>query len=206
MVARKANTSTRKKAPAKAKAQAVEAKLIAAMFALSASDQWMSLTLETIARKARVKSQDIPQRLRDRVDVVALWAEGIGHRIAGADTDKSIPLHDRLFEGVMAVLEAASDVRAGLGGIAAAVMQNPLAGIELVGAAAHLGRAAARHAGLDVSGIGGQASAVALGLLIARLLPVYAADEPGLGRTMALTDQNLSAALGLLNLVPRVFG
>ncbi|HRK71231.1 MAG TPA: hypothetical protein PLA85_06570, partial [Micropepsaceae bacterium] len=78
--------------------------------------------------------------------------------------------------------------------------------VELLMPLSHLGRAAARRAGLDAASLTGQAAGLGLALLIARLMPVFADDEPGLGKTMALLDRNLSTALSLLSLVPRVFG
>lgn len=200
--------AARKPVKAKAKPQrgALENKLIAAMFALAEEGQWSELTLDAIARKAKVKSADIPPRLRDRGDVVLIWAEKLAAGFQAHGHGDSAPLQDRLFDGVMEVLEAMAPARAGLAAIAAAVMRQPVQAVELLMPLSHLGRAAARRAGLDAASLTGQAAGLGLALLIARLMPVFADDEPGLGKTMALLDRNLSTALSLLSLVPRVFG
>lgn len=200
--------AARKPARAKAKPErrAIEEKLIAAMFALARAGQWPELTLDAIARKAKVKASDIPPRLRDRGDVVLIWAERLAGGFSAHESGGDTPLQDRLFDGVMEVLEAMAPVRDGLAAIAASVMRQPVSAVELMMPLSHLGRAAARRAGLDPASLTGQAAGLALALLIARLMPVYGEDEPGLGKTMALLDRNLSTALSLLSLVPRVFG
>ncbi|GEM_PF-6983045 len=196
--------------PVKAKAKpargALENKLIAAMFALAEEGQWSELTLDAIARKAKVKSAAIPPRLRDRGDVVLIWAEKLAAGFQAQGHGDSAPLQDRVFDGVMEVLEAMAPARAGLAAITASVMRQPVQAVELLMPLSHLGRAAARRAGLDAASLTGQAAGLGLALLIARLMPVFAEDEPGLGKTMALLDRNLSTALSLLSLVPRVFG
>lgn len=196
--------------PAKTKAgperNAIEGKLVTAMFALARAGQWPELTLEAIARKAKVKSANIPPRLRDRGDIVMIWAEKLAGGFQARDSGGDAPLQDRLFDGVMEVLEAMVPVRDGLAAIAASVMRQPVSAVELLMPLSHLGRAAARRAGLDPASLTGQAAGLGLALLIARLMPVFGDDEPGLGKTMALLDRNLSTALSLLSLVPRVFG
>lgn len=204
-MAGRSSSKVKPKTRSRAAIGVVEDKLVRAMFELAAEGQWPELTLANIARRAKVKAADVPARLRDRGDVVLVWAERVAATFPFRE-GRDAPLQDRLFDGVMEVLEAVAPMRAGLAAITTAVMHQPVSGVELLMPLTHLGWAAARLAGLDQASLSGQAAGLGLALLIGRLMPVFAEDEPGLGKTMALLDRNLSTALSLLNFLPRVFG
>ena len=161
-----------------------------AALTLAADRPWPEVTLRDIARAADLTFAElyvaadgkhgVLDALARRHDRAALdAAEGLG-----ADDD----VHDRLFEIVMARLEAMEPHRTAL--IAIAKAEGPLA---LAPRLPRTARALLEAAGIDASGVRGRARLAAMTAVWARVLQVWRDDEGALNRTMAEIDRQLKA-------------
>jgi AcrR family transcriptional regulator len=155
--------------------------------ALAADHPWSEISLRDIARAAGVGFAELYSRapgkdalldhLARRFDTAAL---------AAAEDDASAEAHDRLFEAVMARLEAMEPHRAAL--IAIAQARGMLA------IAPHLprtARALLEAAGIDTGGPLGALRIAGLTSAWARILQVWRDDQGALNRTMAEIDKLL---------------
>ena len=154
---------------------------------LAADRPWTEIALLDIAKAAGVPFAELYakapgkaallDRLSRRLDAAALAA---GEAEAGADP------HDRLFETVMARLDAMGPHRAVL--IAIARAEGPL---QLAPRLPRTARALLEAAGIDAGGPVGAARIAAMTAVWARVLQVWRDDEGALNRTMAEIDRQL---------------
>ena len=154
---------------------------------LAADRPWTEIALRDIAKAAGLPFAELYARapgkaaLLDRVsrrfDAAALTA--------GAAEDAADP-HDRLFETVMARLEAMAPHRAVL--IAIARAEGPL---QLAPRLPRTARALLEAAGVSTDGPIGAVRIAAMTAVWARVLQVWRDDEGALNRTMAEIDRQL---------------
>ncbi len=157
-----------------------------AALALAADRPWRDITLLDIARAADSPFAELYvrapgkgallDRLSARFDQVALAAD-----------DPTAEIGDRLFEAVMARLEAMEPHRFVL--IAIAASEGPSARVALRLAAT--ARALLEAAGVDAGGRRGALRVVAMTAVWVRVLQVWRDDEGALNRTMAEIDKRL---------------
>ena len=161
-----------------------------AALSLAADRPWPEISLKDIARAAGLPFAElyarVPgkpallQRLSRRLDLAALTA------VEGDDAGAA---HDRLFEAVMARVEAMEPHRAVLISIGRSA--------GALGLAARLpltAHALLEASGVDASGPRGAARVAALTGVWARTLQVWRDDEGALNRTMAEIDRLLKRA------------
>lgn len=162
-----------------------------AALALAADRPWGEISLKQIAASAGVPFADlyarVPgkrallERLSRRLDLVAL--------AKAAEESETAPAHDRLFEAVMARVEAMEPHRRVL--IAIARAEGALAFAPRFPLTA---KALLEGAGIDTSGARGAARVAAVAAVWARTVQVWRDDEGALNRTMAEIDRRLKSA------------
>jgi AcrR family transcriptional regulator len=161
-----------------------------AALALAADRPWPAVTLRDIAQAGGLSFAElyvaadskggVLAAVSRRFDLAALQAaDGLG-----ADEE----VHDRLFEIVMARLEAMEPHRFAL--IAIAKSESALAFAPRLPRTA---RALLEAAGVGTSGLSGAARLAAMSAVWARVLQVWRDDEGALNRTMAEIDRQLKA-------------
>ena len=172
-----------------------------AALSLAADRPWSEISLRDIAvasgltfaelyAKAPGKTA-LLQRIADRFDRAAL---------ATAELEPAAEVHDRLFECVMARLEAMEPHRAALVAIGRAEGLTAL-GPRLP----RTSRALLEAAGIDTGGLKGAARMAALTAVWLRILLVWRDDEGALNRTMAEIDKQLKAMRSALERVKASF-
>lgn len=160
-----------------------------AALSLAADRPWGEISLRDIARAADVGFAELyAETPGKRALLVRLSQRLDGAALATPDDVRTAP-HDRIFESVMARIEAMEPHRAVL--IAIGRSEGPLALAPLFPRTA---RALLESAGLDASGLRGGARVAALTGVWGRVLQVWRDDEGALNRTMAEIDRRLKRA------------
>jgi AcrR family transcriptional regulator len=160
---------------------------VEAALELAADRPWPEIALRDIAKAAGVSFAELYarapgkaallNRLSRRYDAAAL---------AAGEAEEAADAHDRLFETVMARLEAMAPHRAVL--IAIARAEGPAG---LAPRLPRTARALLEAAGIGADGPAGAARVVAMTAVWARVLQVWRDDEGALNRTMAEIDRLL---------------
>ena len=156
---------------------------------LAAERSWDQITLRDIAGAADIPFADLYARAPGKAALVGRLSARLDRAALSAaesDTATDADPHDRLFEAVMARLEAMAPHRTALGagdgdqGRAALLPRLPLTA-----------RALLEVSGIDTGGARGAARIAAMTAVWARTLQVWRDDEGALNRTMAEIDKRL---------------
>ena len=155
---------------------------------LAADRPWAEISLRDIARAAGTPFAELYAKaagkdalldhLSARLDAAALRS---------GETDEVAELHDRLFEAVMARLEAMAEHRAALIAIARAPEVQLRVALRLPRTA----KALLEASGIDTGSARGALRTAAMTRVWARVLQVWRDDEGALNRTMAEIDKQL---------------
>lgn len=163
----------------------------AAALALAAVRPWREISLRDIALKAGVSFADLYEHAEGKAAVMAHLSSRFDRaalatavRANGVDHD----VHDRLFEAVMARIEAMEPHRLPLTAIGQA---EPLSVARHL---PHTARAMLEAAGVDAT----PPRLAAMTLVWTRVLHVWRDDEGALNRTMAEIDRRLKQMRGQL--------
>ena len=169
----------------------VDGKMVAAALKLAAEYPWRQITLRAIADAAGLSLADLRDAgIADKSKVLAAL-------LAAADRDVLInaplpdmtqPPRDRLFEVLMARLDALEPYKSGLKSIVKAAPVD----IGLVRHALASQAWMLEAAGINAEGLSGGVKAAGLATLYAQVFRVWLDDDdPGLARTMAALDRRL---------------
>ncbi len=155
---------------------------VAALLALAVERPWAAISLRDIAERAGIDLADLYGEARGKAAI--LWRLSDALDLAAVRTARtaSEDVHDRLFDAVMARLEAMEGHRGALVAIAGEVPRLQLA--------AHF--PATGRAFLEASGVPATPPRlIAMALVWARVVQVWRDDEGALNRTMAELDKRL---------------
>jgi AcrR family transcriptional regulator len=180
-----------------ARANPTERKLALAALKLAERKPWQDVTLNEIARAARVSAQ---QARRLFPDTMALLPALV--RLIDSETAKTLdvpepdaPPHDRLFEVMMARFDALKTRRAGILSVAAACRKTPAHARTMLRAQWDSMRFMLRLANLDAEGWPGMARTAGLTGVYNLTLCRWMRDEtPDMAKTMSALDRNLQCA------------
>lgn len=156
----------------------------AAALTLAADQPWNQVSLRDIALKAEVSLAELYGRADSKAAVIGHLSRRFDRAALATAADAQAEVHDRLFDAVMARIEAMEPHRAALVAIARAEGPLPVA--------RRLPRTA--RALLEAAGV--EASPVRLAAMTAvwtRVLQVWRDDEGALNRTMAEIDKRLKS-------------
>jgi len=157
-----------------------------AALSLAADRPWPQVTLRDIARAAGVPFARLYEQAGSRAAVLDHLARRFDLRALEVGADLEGDVHDRLFDVVMARIEAMEPHRAPL--IAIARGEDPsLFALRFPRTA----RALLEGGGVATEGWKGAARITAMTALWARVLQVWRDDEGALNRTMAEIDRRL---------------
>ena len=165
---------------------------------LAADRPWSEISLRDIARAAGVSFAELYARADGKdalLDHLSRQADAAA--LTSGEADESAEAHDRLFEAVMARLEAMAAHRDALIAIARAV--GPLG---LLSRLPRTAKALLEAAGIDTGGPKGAVRVAGMTRVWARTLQVWRDDQGALNRTMAEIDKQLrtmNQRLGRLN-------
>jgi AcrR family transcriptional regulator len=170
-------------------------RIVDALMALAAEENFEDITLSMIAERAQVSLADFRDLYTSKGAVLAAFARRIDHVVLEGTTSDMAEesARERLFDVLMRRLDALAPYKKGLEGIAEWAQRDPLA-------AAPLGRLGMRSmrfmleaAGIDSGGRLGPLKLRGLGLTWMRILAVWMKDDDaGLSATMAELDRALT--------------
>ncbi|MGH6993712.1 MAG: TetR family transcriptional regulator [Caulobacteraceae bacterium] len=153
-----------------------------ALMKLAAERPWSGIGLRAVAEEAKVPLADLFARIGSKRALLAEVSRRLDRDVLAAPAGESDDPHDRLFDAVMARIEAMAPYRPALLAIISA--ENPAL------LAPHLprtARAVLEAAGLDAS----PPRLFAMTAVWARVVQVWRDDEGALNRTMAEIDRRL---------------
>lgn len=154
---------------------------------LAADRPWNEISLLDIARAADIPFAALYARADGKDALLAhLSRQADAAALASGETDEGAEPHDRLFEAVMARLEAMAPHRDAL--IAIARAQGPL---PVLARMPRTAKALLEAAGIDTSGTRGAGRVIAMTGVWGRTLQVWRDDQGALNRTMAEIDKQL---------------
>lgn len=157
-----------------------------AALALADERPWRLVTLRDIADAAALPFVDLYIATRGKTAVLAALSRRLDRAALQADVPPGEDAHDRLFEAVMARVEAMEPHRVALVSIArdeGALGLGPHFPVTA--------RAMLESAGIDTAGPRGAARVLAMAAVWARIAQVWRDDEGALNRTMAEIDKRL---------------
>ena len=157
-----------------------------AALVLAAERPWNEVTLRDVARAAETPFADLYAVASTKAAVVDRLARRFDQAALRAAEAEQGDVHDRLFETVMARLEAMEPHRAAL--VAIARGEDPA---SLAARFPRTARALLEASGVDTRGWKGAARLAAMTGVWARVLQVWRDDEGALNRTMAEIDRRL---------------
>lgn len=172
------------------------ARIVDALMALLAEKPIDRIGLADIAAKAGVSLADMREEFSSVMAIVAAHVKETDRKVlAGGGADTEEPVRDRLFDVLMRRLEVLQPHRAAIKSLLGSSARNPGLAMALNGFGVRSQRWMMTAAGIDVHGPKGMMRAQALNLLFARVVCTFVNDEdPGLARTMAALDRELSRA------------
>ena len=181
--------------------------LLVTAFELVAEQGWSRLSLVAVARRAGVARAEVYRELPSRGALLRAFTRRIDEAMLEVDESDlvGLPPRDRVFELMMARLEALVPFRPGLARLARSARGDPCL---VLATAWHLERSLAwlqDAAGLRSSGLRASLARRALGAAYLQALRVWLEDEAAdLGRTMAELDKQLRRVQAFAGLrVPR---
>lgn len=153
----------------------------AAALALAAAKPWREVSLRDIAIKARIGFADLYEHAEGKGAVMAHLSSRFDRAALATANGLDSDVHDRLFEAMMARIEAMEPHRTALTAIG---RSDP---ISVARHLPHTARAVLEAAGVDAT----PARLAAMVAVWTRVLQVWRDDEGALNRTMAEIDRRL---------------
>jgi AcrR family transcriptional regulator len=209
-------TRTRRKSRSGGTAAGQAADPVAVMMDLVAAEGWRGLTLARVAEASGLKLADLYLQYGSKNDLLAAYARRIDTVMlaalgeapaggdAGADTDV---LRDRLFEAVMARLDALTPHKAAIRVLARELPSDPAALLCFLHGGLRRGLDwTLAAAGLDVPGPRGLLRRKLLGLVYLDTIRAWLQDDSAdLGPTMSRLDKRLRQTVGMMTGRPGFF-
>lgn len=176
------------------------------MLALVASQGWRAVTLGRVAEASGLSLSDLYSRYGSKTDLLAAYTRRVDAAMlaalgeAGTAPTEPDAIKDRLFEAIMARLDALTPHKAAIRVLARELPGDPAAlAIFLCGGLRRGLDWTLAAADLDAGGIAGMVRRKLIGGIYLDTLRVWLKDEsPDLGATMAHLDKRLGQGLRLL--------
>ncbi|WP_439528931.1 TetR/AcrR family transcriptional regulator [Pannonibacter sp.] len=189
-----------------AKAAAIDPReqVVDAMFRLLETHDFKDITLPQIAREAGLSLGDLRGVVASKLDVLAAFTARIDRKVLD-DLDGEMddqPARDRLFDVLMARVDALMPYRKSLKNLRKAVMRDPGLALSVNGLALRSHRWMLTAAGLELTGLKAPIALQGLAISFARVVDVFLEEEDtGLPRTMAALDKELDRGEGWMQRV-----
>jgi AcrR family transcriptional regulator len=170
-------------------------KIIDALMALLAERPFERIGLSDIAAKAGVSLADMREEFSSVMGILAAQMKETDRKVlAGGEADMAEEsMRERLFDVLMRRLEILAPHKAAIRSLVRSSARNPGLAMALNGFGVNSQRWMMTAAGIGVQGPKGAVRAQGLNLLFARVVCTWVNDDdPGLARTMAALDRELS--------------
>lgn len=180
---------------AKAPATDVKQRIIAALLTLAGEMPWEEITISEVALRAGISLADFRDHFPSKGAVLAAFSRLIDRQVLDGTTGDlaAETARDRLFDVLMRRLDAMAPYKAGIRGISQWIRRDPVSAMALNSSVLNSMRFMLEAAHLHSEGLAGTLKLQGLALAWRRVLDVwFEDDEPGLDRTMAALDRELS--------------
>ena len=187
--------ATKPNSEAKSPPTDARGKIVDALMHLAAERRFEDISVRDISKAAGVSLADFRDAFPSKGAVLGGFTRRID-RIVLAQDDGELSeesSRERLFDVLMRRLEAMTPYRAGLREVAAWLRREPTAALAMNQVAMNSMRFMLEAAGIDSDGPAGALKLQGLAFAWARIVAIWLEDsEPGLSRTMAALDRELS--------------
>ena len=174
-----------------------DAKLCEAALRVAASHEWQKVTLEQIAKTAKISVAQIQKRFADPNAILPLIVDELSAQPLKAvgKPDRKTTAHDRLFEILMARFDVMQTWRKAILSIAAAVRHDPRMAFILAPPQIRAMKQTLDFAGFASVGACSKLTPLALWAVFLATFRTWTSDEtPDMSRTMAALDRYLRYA------------
>ena len=170
-----------------------EDKLVSTALAAIEKTGWKSLSLLTVARKAKISPAMLYELCPDKRALLALIAKrvDIGAMERASEPDETMPPRDRAFDAIISCFESMTALKPAIRVIREESKNDPAATLDVLPATFRSAHWIADAAGLPTTGWQGLLTARGIGILLAETLPVWLDDGEDLAKTMAHVDRRL---------------
>ncbi len=199
---------------ANAREGSVRDRIVAALMTLLADRPLEQISLGDIARQAGVTLADLRAEFSSVIGILGAHMKDIDRKVLASDLSdmaEEAP-REKLFDVLMRRLEALASYKPAVRSLLRSASRNPGLAMALNGFAVRSLHFMLTAADIGTAGPKGMVRAQGLALLYSRVLAVWVRDEdPGLARTMAALDRELSRGarwagfLDDLFAIPRAF-
>jgi AcrR family transcriptional regulator len=169
--------------------------IIEALMELAAEREWQDFSLSDVAERAGISLADFRDAFPSKGAVLAGFSRKIDREVLRNTSEdlRDESAKERLFDVLMRRLDAMAPYKLGLEGVMDWVRRDPIAAAALNGVAVNSMRFMLEAAGIDTEKHAGALKIQGLVLAWTRVLTVwFKDDEPGLARTMAALDKELT--------------
>lgn len=172
-------------------------KIIEAFLALLAEKPFEKIGIAAVAARADVSLADLRAEFGSTFDMLSGFVRETDRKVLAnpdKDIEESTP-RDRLFDVLMRRFEALAPHRGALRSLARSARRDPALALGLNKLAVRSHQWMLAAAGIETAGLLGGMRAQTLAILYAKAMRTFIDDEdPGLARTMAALDRELSTA------------
>jgi len=175
----------------------IKEQAVLAALALAADRGWDDITLDEIAKKAKITPAAFAEHFKTKFDVlVALGRMIDAQTLAAIGTpDPALSPRDRLFDILMERFDVLNEQREGINAILKSLCRTPKQGIISLPWLGYSMSQMLQAAKIDTEGFSGAAKVIGLtGVYLKTLKTWQKDDSPDMGRTMAALDKNLGHA------------
>ncbi len=170
-------------------------KIISAMMELLAEESFEQIGLSDVAKRAGVSLAQLRQEFSSTLSIIAGQIKDTDHKVlSGDDADMAEETpREKLFDVLMRRLEILTPHRQAIHSLMRSARRNPGLAFALNALAVQSQRWMLSAADIKVAGPKGAVRAQGLAVLYAYVMQTWVHDEdPGLARTMAVLDRELS--------------
>lgn len=182
-------------------------KIIRAFLSLLGEKGWEGTAMTAIAAQAGVSLAALRAEFPTKLSIYEAFLAGVDSAVLDGVDDSMAgePARDRLFDVLMIRLDHLKPYKSALLALRTAARRDPLLAIELAHRSAVAQRWMLTAAGIEARGFRGRLMVQGLVVAFARVIGVWLEDEdPGLARTMAALDRELSRGESWLGRLDRL--
>jgi AcrR family transcriptional regulator len=186
---------------AHAPASGAKTRIVDALMALAAERRWEDISISEIAARAGVNLAEFRDCFPSKGAVFAAFTRRIDRTVLEGVRDDLVgePVKERLFDILMRRLDAMAPYKHSLESVLEWARRDPLAAAALNRSALNSMRFMLEAAGVDTEGAVGVIKLQGLVLAWSRVLASWLRDEdPGLARTMAALDRELTRGASIV--------
>ncbi|MBA5775763.1 TetR/AcrR family transcriptional regulator [Stappia sp. F7233] len=188
-------------------AQKTRQKIVQAFATILGEEGWEAASPARAATDAGVSLSAMRAEFPTRISLLAALLSNVDQQVLDA-VDASMaeePAKDRLFDVILSRLDHMAPYKASVRALKAAVRRDPMLALEINPVAATSMRWMLTAAGIEPRGLRGRMMVQGLVVAFARILDTWLEDDdPGLARTMAAVDRELTRGADWLGRMGRL--